>query len=54
MCSKTQSEVMRVINVLMFLPRLFRYFGMFQSFIGVVRPFWPRISRIWKRQPAVA
>lgn len=43
-----------VINVLMFLPRLFRYFGMFQSVIGFVRPFWPHIARFWQRGSAPA
>ncbi len=38
-----------MINMLMFLPRLFRYFGMFQTFIGVVRPMWPNLSRFWQR-----
>ncbi|MDQ0188440.1 hypothetical protein J2S03_000244 [Alicyclobacillus cycloheptanicus] len=43
-----------MINILMFLPRLFRYFGMFQTFIGFVRPIWPHLSRFWQRQPAAA
>lgn len=42
-----------MINILMFLPRLFRYFGMFQTFLGVVRPIWPHVARFWQR-PAVA
>ncbi|QQE76908.1 hypothetical protein [Alicyclobacillus sp. SO9] len=40
-----------MMNVLMFLPRLFRYFGMFQTFIGVVRPIWPHLAQIWQRVP---
>ncbi len=36
--------------MLLFLPRLFRYFGMFQMFMSVVRPWWPRIARLWQRQ----
>jgi hypothetical protein len=40
-----------VFNVLLFLPRLFQYFGMFQTFIGVIRPFWPHMARLWQRRP---
>ncbi len=44
-----------MIHMLLFLPRLFRYFGMFQTFITVIRPFWPRLARLWQRpQPTVA
>ncbi|WAH44356.1 hypothetical protein NZD89_13765 [Alicyclobacillus fastidiosus] len=43
-----------MVSLLMFLPQLFRYFGMFQSFMGFVRPAWPFLSRIWRRTPAVA
>lgn len=43
-----------MVSLLMFLPRLFQYFGMFQSFIGVVRPVWPYLSRFWNRKPRVA
>lgn len=39
---------------LLFLPRMFRYFGMFQMFIGAVRPFWPYLSRFWQRSDAAA
>ncbi|WP_277990947.1 MULTISPECIES: hypothetical protein [Alicyclobacillus] len=42
-----------MLSILAFLPRVFRYFGMFQMFFGFVRPFWPMISRVWRR-PAVA
>ncbi len=34
----------------MMLPRLLRYFGMFQVFFGVVRPLWPYVSRLWQRR----
>ncbi|EJY56404.1 hypothetical protein URH17368_0929 [Alicyclobacillus hesperidum URH17-3-68] len=43
-----------MLSMLMFLPRLFRYFGMFQTFVGIVRPVWPFLSRFWSRQPATA
>ncbi len=42
-----------MVSILMFLPRLFRYFGMFQTFYSVVRPIWPFVSRLWQRVPAV-
>lgn len=38
-----------MLSILMFLPRLFRYFGMFQSVVGFIRPVWPRLSRLWGR-----
>ncbi|WP_169787882.1 hypothetical protein [Alicyclobacillus ferrooxydans] len=38
-----------MLSVLLFLPRLFRYFGMFQTFIGFVRPVWPHLARLWQR-----
>lgn len=38
-----------MMSVLLFLPRLFRYFGMFQTVLGFVRPLWPQLSRIWRR-----
>lgn len=38
-----------MLNMLLFLPRIFRYFGMFQTAIGVLRPMWPHLSRIWGR-----
>lgn len=43
-----------MLSMLMFLPRLFQYFGMFQSFIGFVRPVLPFLSRMWSRTPARA
>ncbi|EPZ48903.1 hypothetical protein [Alicyclobacillus acidoterrestris] len=41
------------MRFLLFLPQLFRFFGMFQTFIGVVRPAWPFLSRFWQRTPAL-
>jgi hypothetical protein len=40
-----------MLSALLFLPRLFRYFGLFQTFIGVVRPLWPHVTRMWQRTP---
>jgi hypothetical protein len=40
-----------MLSALLFLPRLFRYFGIFQTFIGVVRPLWPHLTRMWQRTP---
>jgi hypothetical protein len=42
-----------MLSMLMFLPRLFRYFGMFQTFIGFVRPVWPHLSRLWQGNKAI-
>ncbi|MDP9728682.1 hypothetical protein ACOJUR_10010 [Alicyclobacillus tolerans] len=43
-----------MISMLMFLPRLFRYFGMFQSFMGFVRPLFPQMKRILRPSSAAA
>ncbi|MBL0387604.1 hypothetical protein JJB07_13270 [Tumebacillus sp. ITR2] len=31
-------------TLLLFLPRLFTFFGTFRSFYGFISPFWPAIS----------
>jgi hypothetical protein len=52
---KSVPGVMSMIHMLMFLPRLFRYFGMFQTFVSVIRPFWPRLAQFWQRpRPSAA
>jgi hypothetical protein len=49
------SEVVAVMHMLLWLPRLFRYFGWFQAIVGFVRPLWPRLSRMLPgRVPAAA
>ncbi|SFU98552.1 hypothetical protein [Alicyclobacillus macrosporangiidus] len=43
------------MHMLLWLPRLFRYFGWFQAIVGFVRPLWPRLSRMLPgRVPAAA
>jgi hypothetical protein len=41
-------------SLLLFLPRLFQFFGVFRNFVGFVQPMWPFVRQFFGRRPAVA
>ncbi|PWK14464.1 hypothetical protein [Tumebacillus permanentifrigoris] len=40
-------------TLLLFLPRLFQFFGTFRGFYGFLRPFWPMISGMFGSRAAI-
>jgi len=45
---------MIVASLLLFLPRMFQFFGYFQQFFGFVRPIWPMLSSFFSRRHVAA
>ncbi|MGB8954758.1 MAG: hypothetical protein WCC10_05255 [Tumebacillaceae bacterium] len=41
-------------SLLLFLPRLFQFFGYFQQFSGFLRPLWPMISGMFGQRRVAA
>lgn len=41
-------------SLLLFLPRLIQFFGVFRGVFGFFQPMWPYISQFFNRRTAVA
>lgn len=39
-----------MLSMLVWVPRILQFFGMFRGVVGVVGPLWPRISAYFRQR----